>query len=483
MIGIISDDLTGANGVAAMFAVRGVQTLTVLVPPAVAAARLGAGVVVVDTATRDATAVEAYAAARTATEHLLAAGARFVAKRIDTTLRGNLGVEIRALLDALDADPTGAAGRTVAVVVPAAPEAGRIALGGRVYLGVPDRHLPPSAAGRADPPTLAGKGDGGEVSFKGARPLSDVTGGPDRPAALIAEQARLPAALVSIEVVRRGPEAVAAALMAACRSGVRVTVWDAVTVEDVETIAQGVADSDLSAVPVDPGGFTVMMAAAHGLIPGQSGLVARVEPDTPPAAEARVLAVLGSRAAIAAEQARVAVARGLLSVVTLDARAALAGAERAEREVRRVVSALEAAPVPIVGVRAEPFVEGGTAPVGSAAGRIAARLAEVVARSMSTTRPPTALYLSGGAAARAVLDRLGATAVAVHGAVLPLAATGRLADGPHANVPIVTKGGMIGGDDALAACLGHLLGARVSPGGDAAGPLSLPTVPFPAGGA
>lgn len=50
-------------------------------------------------------------------------GVKYFSKRIDTTLRGGVGVEVDAMLDQLNED-------TVAVVVPAMPQSRRILVGG-----------------------------------------------------------------------------------------------------------------------------------------------------------------------------------------------------------------------------------------------------------------------------------------------------------------------------------------------------------------
>lgn len=419
VVGILSDDLTGANGVGAMFAGRGMRALTLL-GVAADADLPDADVLVVDTATRDASPPAAAAVLRRAAERLRAEGVTFLAKRIDTTLRGPIGTEIRAVLDTLG-------GRVMAVVVPAAPEAGRTVRGGRVWLG--------------------------------GRPLSERLGIPDEPAALIREQGDVAAASVGIEIVRGGPAAVAGALGRAEDAGIPVTVWDAETVADVRAIAEGVAASGRAVVSVDPGGFTLALTDALGLVP--SGSVARCATLAEPSrGKGRVLAIVGSRAAETAEQARFAAGAGLLSVTTMKAGVVFGGGERAEDEVRRAVRAAVEEPLPAAGLRvaAEPGVP---EPVDGAE-RVAAALAQAAFHCLGHERRPDALFLTGGTVARAVLDRLGATAVAVDGAVLPLAAMARLIDGPYAGLPVVTKGGMIGGIDALVDCLRHLhrVGAR-----------------------
>ena len=404
-----------------MFAARGMQARTVLHPAADSRLVQYAQVIVVDSATRDASPAVAYGSVREAAAGLRDAGARFIAKRIDTTLRGAIGTEIKAVLDALD-------GRAVAVVVPAAPEAGRTAVGGRVFLN--------------------------------GRPLSAITGGRDDVRSVLIEPAFDTVASTGLDTVRRGTAAVAETVADAARRGVPVIAFDAETRDDVRTIASGVKASEIEVVPVDPGGFTLALATVQGLVPqrrGAGGMEAvpqgdeacSVMPARPAGGRSRLLAIFGSPAPIAVEQIGIAVTRGVVSIVELDAEVVQAGSEQARREIARVVEALRSDGSPTVGVRV-----GG--PAQDAREPIIAALTDVVLRVLREDRSVAGLYLSGGDVARATLERLGATAVGVDGEVLPLAAAGRLVGGPYAGLRVVTKGGMIGGPDAIAACLGYL---------------------------
>jgi uncharacterized protein YgbK (DUF1537 family) len=242
MVGVLSDDLTGANGVAAMFVARGWPAFTLLGPlvsekaPAIplsgsTGGNVSAGVLVVDTASRDAAPDDAFRMAHAAALLLRDAGATRIAKRIDSTLRGAIGAETAAVLEALG-------GRVTAVVVPAAPEAGRVAVHGRVFIH--------------------------------GRPLSEVMGGPDQPLPLISGQAGLAARALGIETVRRGPPAVAESLADAAAAGIPIVVCDAETPDDVRAIARGLMLSGIAAVSVDPGGFTVALADPTPLPPLRS---------------------------------------------------------------------------------------------------------------------------------------------------------------------------------------------------------------------
>ncbi|MFE5333924.1 four-carbon acid sugar kinase family protein [Embleya sp. NPDC056575] len=128
---VLADDLTGANATAVRFARRGMRTLVTGGPPRTCVS--APDVLVLDLATRHLPGVQA--ARRVVAGASVFPDTPLVAKRVDSTLRGNPGAETAALLHVLDARP----GPPVrALVVPAHPEAGRTTEGGvhRVH-GVP----------------------------------------------------------------------------------------------------------------------------------------------------------------------------------------------------------------------------------------------------------------------------------------------------------------------------------------------------------
>jgi len=122
MIGVIADDLTGANDTALQFAKYGLKSL-VLVDFESAPQPTGDwDAIVLDTDSRSDTRKTAYKKARKATRFLEEAGAHIFYKKIDSTLRGNIGSELDAVMDELNAD--------FSFVIPAFPATGRITLGG-----------------------------------------------------------------------------------------------------------------------------------------------------------------------------------------------------------------------------------------------------------------------------------------------------------------------------------------------------------------
>jgi uncharacterized protein YgbK (DUF1537 family) len=119
---IIADDLTGALDAGAGFAAAGLRSALPFSGEPVDVPH--ADVVLVNTATREGGAADAYARTREAAERLKAAGIERVYKKIDSVLRGHPGSELAAVLDVY---------RGRALVAPAFPAQGRVTRDGVQY--------------------------------------------------------------------------------------------------------------------------------------------------------------------------------------------------------------------------------------------------------------------------------------------------------------------------------------------------------------
>ncbi len=122
---LISDDLTGALDTAVQFSRAGVSTFVATQEEA-AIPDVDATVLAVDIESRHLPAAEAAGRVQRCVHAAGRAGIRMFYKKTDSTLRGNVGAELAALLRA-----TGAA---ELYFVPALPEAGRITRGGVQYV-------------------------------------------------------------------------------------------------------------------------------------------------------------------------------------------------------------------------------------------------------------------------------------------------------------------------------------------------------------
>ena len=126
---ILADDFTGALDTGVQFAACGIPT-RVVVGEQVDFAANDAAVLVVDTETRHLPAAEAYAVIAKLTREAMSAGVFSIYKKTDSALRGNIGAELTAMLDAT--------GKSLLSFVPAFPQINRVTVNGVHYIeGIP----------------------------------------------------------------------------------------------------------------------------------------------------------------------------------------------------------------------------------------------------------------------------------------------------------------------------------------------------------
>lgn len=408
LVGVIADDLTGANATGILLRRRGYRTASLTGLDWPEGGLVGYDCVSINTESRALPPEQAYNQVKEAARLLLAHRGRPLAKRIDSTLRGNLGPELAAVLEALGP-------QSMAVVTGAFPASGRTTVKGYHYVnGMPLAETPV----RNDP-------------------LSPVT--ESHVPTLLASQTKLPIGELGLDETRRGAVTVAAALRELAAHGVRLVAADAETDEDIANLGRGMADSGITLVAADPGPLTAAYAAS--LMPRR---------------RRRVLVISGSVTPVSQEQLDRLEGDLDARLVRVDAAALVAGPAKAEAEVERVTQALAALPnsVDVVGVRTGALL---SLPDHRAAEAIARGFAEIAARAMEQIPEVAGLYTSGGDITLAVCRRLGAGAVTLVDEVMPLAVAGRLLGGQQPGLPIVTKGGLVGGPEAAVACVRHIL--------------------------
>lgn len=380
---IVADDLSGAADSAVAFADRtDVAVLLDATEP-----RPTTAVLAVDT---DSRYLPGPAAAARVHEALAAAGPETrVYKKIDSTLRGNIGPEVRACLDALRARRHGPC---LAVLAPAFPATGRTVRDGQVLV----------ADGTLGQP----------------RPV-------DRPS--LTEQ--LTAVGLTVELLDldtlRGGRAAARLAIAAGRSD--AVVVDALTDDDLADVLAACAD--LPVLLVGSGGLAHRLAA-----PGRVGGDATATPVSarrPADPAGPLLICVGSRSEQARAQCRAVVER--LPAVGVALPAGQDGRRAAAQEVRAALRAghdtvlCHDPELPVTPARAQEF---------AAALAAAARDALPLAGGLVAT---------GGETARAVLRTVGVTHLTVEGEPAP----GVVRMRTPAGLPVVTKAGAFGDEGTL----------------------------------
>lgn len=408
-IAVIADDLTGANDTGVQFARTGRQ---VVVPLGDADAPPDTDVMVLNTDSRHLAPADAAARVQYMTGRALAWGADVLFKKLDSTMRGNPGAELAAMLSAGDAD--------FALLCPAYPANGRTVVNGDVVVGgVP---LADSPASR-DPAT--------PVHHSGL-------------AKIIAEGYDGPTAHLPLVTVRQGQQAIAQAIGHALAEGQWVLAADAATDADLDALVAGALGSGYRPLWAGAAGLGAALAAA---LPPAPRAEVQAGPRTA-SVRRPTLAVVASANPRTREQLQQAVAGGAISVVAAPTAAMVAGdrlaiAEVAEAAIACLQGGEDVAVLPDQPPRGAPDPE---------AGRALARHLGMAAALAAQSVPLGALFLSGGDTATAVLSALGAHGVRILGEVAPGIPYGRVIGGA-AQVPVVTKAGGFGSDDALSAAL------------------------------
>lgn len=127
---VMADDFTGALDTGVQFTARGERVRVGVYSDGSLEGPGGADVLVADTETRHLSASDAYDIVFNLTKAALARGVRYIYKKTDSGLRGNIGAELSAVLNA--------SGKKALPFLPAYPEVGRVTIGGVHYIsGVP----------------------------------------------------------------------------------------------------------------------------------------------------------------------------------------------------------------------------------------------------------------------------------------------------------------------------------------------------------
>lgn len=254
-VAVVADDLTGAADAGVGFLRAGLSA-TVTWTGELPADRTD--VLAIDTATRRLDAGQATAICGRVVAGLREAGVLTLYKKIDSTLRGQIGAEVAATLDAWHEGAP-------AIVAPAFPATGRITSGGRQYV---------NGAGLGSVPDLL-------------------------------RAAGLQTTLATLADVRGG--GLGQLLKAQLGSGNRAIVCDAETAADLRTIAEAGAGLETPVVWVGSAGLAHHLQPVLGLTPSKQSSDPRL-PDGP------ALVAVGSVSPIARKQAADLVASGVVHI-------------------------------------------------------------------------------------------------------------------------------------------------------------------------
>lgn len=428
LIGAVADDLTGATTTGVLLARSKARTAVFFNEEAAEKAE-GVGkldAVLISSNSRPLPAREAYEKVASATNALKRMGVRYFSKRIDTTFRGGVGVEIDAMLDQLNED-------AVAVVVPAMPQSRRILVGGYSVI---------DGAALVNTP----------VAQDVRTPVKE-----NYIPRLLAGQTRRQVGIVTLDKVLGGTDRIAETLKEQRDNGCGVIVADGITLEDVEAVARACIRLAWDVVAVDPGPFTAKLAYYRNLIKAE-------EPNLPPEAEEQgktVLIAAGSATPITRRQMEVLCEDQRHVRISVDPIALIEGGDKAVQEAahaaKRAAELLASRNQPRA-ILFETALHGNLLNLdeedarrsyarGMSANRINAGLGTIISRVLEAAgrEKIAGLYTTGGDTMVNVCYQLGAEYIEVMDYVIPQADVGRLA-GSYDGLPVVGKGGLTGSD-------------------------------------
>ena len=404
-VALIADDLTGAMDTGLQFSKRGLETLVSMrwrhLPEA--------EVIVINTDSRAIRASEAY---RRSLDIARGTKGRLLYKKVDSTMRGNVGFELRALCEVLHP-------RCI-VVAPAFPRGGRTTLGGiqRVN-GRPLEqtffaHDPRWPMRNSHLPTLLMQQAGKEVGHVGIEP---VTGGVE----------------TLMEALRARPE--------------QIIVVDALEQRHLHTIAQALVSLGEGWLPCGSAGLADEWAHAWGL---RRDIV----PTRPRPGAGPVLIISGSRNDVTTSQLARASDKLGIQRVDLDVR----GCHDAEREIGR----LSAACLAMLREGRDVILTSSYSPLIAGGGTLVSQVLSGAVARIAARQHLGGLFLTGGDIAIDTCRILDVLALRIAEELQPGIPGGRIIGGACDGHWIVTKAGGFGDEDALLDALAYLHGKASS---------------------
>jgi 4-hydroxythreonine-4-phosphate dehydrogenase len=392
---IVADDLSGAADCGIACINSGLDAVVVLDQ---AGDMPAADVLCLDADTRHLPAARAAAeTARLLARH--AGPGTLVYKKMDSTLRGHVGVEIAAALGVLRGfDPA-----AMTIIAPAYPGTGRTTRDGRQYVdGVPVEET--------------------EIWY-------GMTGRADLPALLTAHG--LSAALLSAQ-----PEVQLGHAMAEAARTHDVLVCDAESDDDLAAIARAGRRLGAPLLWAGSGGLARHLPAAYALRP-----VAAQSIEVPPVA-GPLLFIIGSRSSVSHAQAAQLVAYGTVTAHTVPATALDNCQSVSWNEQRRhLYGAFEAGGDVLVRLGDEATSLDGS--------QLSAALAKLLVPFVARCG---GIFLTGGETAHVLLKAIGATGLRLIREVEPGVTLSTVQGGIFDGRPVVIKAGAFGSSDTMRHC-------------------------------
>lgn len=419
---VIADDLTGANATGAMLAKSGFKVASITDFSGIEALEKPEyDGLVINTSSRSIDEKTAFERTKNIAEHMHEKGVRYFGKRIDSTLRGNLGAEIEGVLFGLDESYT-------AILVPSFPSSGRVTVGGYLLVnGVP---LEKTDAAR-DPKTPIRK--------------SKVVD--------ILQHTSMSTGSIPLDIVLQGPDIIKRSIDIRIKNGNKVIIIDAVNDDDIKNIALAVKLLGIKAVSVDPGPFTNALMSEY--------LKTDAEHD-------KVMVIAGSVTPVTRSQLDYVEKYYDAKFINIDVANLLEDRsghylkskanELIQLGCEDRIFGLRVAKNPEMVLDLKSKAEEMGLTVESISRQITLGLAQISRDALNFLKYQVkGIYLTGGDMLAALCEVSDTKAIALKKEVMPLVAYGHLAGGEFDGLAIVSKGGLVGNIESAKLCIDYIL--------------------------
>jgi D-threonate/D-erythronate kinase len=414
---IVADDLTGAGDTGVQFSKRGLKTIIITGNDHIKSTLKNCDVLVVNTDSRPDPQEVAYNKAHEVGKIAKAENIKYFYKKIDSTMRGNIGAEISGLMDSLGISHT--------FMVPALPSYGRTTVNGKVLVN----GIPVSDTGFARDPR---------------NPVNEsyIPG-------IISRQTDKSTALITLEDVRSGREAFVQKLRSVMAAGARIIIIDAGKNEDIDLIASVIAEIR----------ETILFSGCSGLAEYLSKYL-----DFNKEKKSSVV-IAGSVSEVTRKQIEFAADKMRVSLVDIETFKIFTGKKEEER--KRVLELARKAclrgedliirSAPNDEAISESVAKGKETGLGRSevSGLIALFLGEI-ARDIIMETGIRGMLLTGGDTAINAAKCLNVSGIIIRDEILHSIPYGYFADEQYKDIIIVTKAGGFGSEDAIFQALNFL---------------------------
>ena len=417
---IIADDLTGANANCALMKTIGLRAASITgnnlkkLPEDIDAVALS-------TDSRSMEKEQAYKRVFDKVKKYNDDRIDLYSKRIDSTLRGNLGIELKAYQDALET-------KTIGICVPSFPDSGRIVVNN--YLYVNGISLMNTDAGKD--PKISAVSNLVTENFK-----KDYDG---------------QIIHIGIDEIDNGIENIKNLII--INKDKDLIVFDAITNEQISLIAKASIDSQIDFISVDPGPFTKEVTR----------LLYQKE-----SISTKALAVIGSVTNVTINQMNELKNNYNHYQIDVDA-SKLIEVDKAIKEIERAVEEasenLESYDLIIVTttpkdikdrLNLKEISENMSLSIDDLSLLISRGLAKIGKDLVSKEDSISGIFSSGGDITVATVEELLSDGIEIKEEIQPLVAYGRMINGLKPGLKIVSKGGMVGNKNVMVECIQRIL--------------------------